>query len=159
MASRKRSAEQDSFDEDARLADSATLEDEQSAADLKDDESDAEDTEALIDEADEDDAESEAEEDTKTTVVRRNRLAAPVRKAKPTPKAKAKKHKEEVKRTSPALFVRQSVGELKQVRWPSAQVVRQYFAVVLVFVLFIMTFVAGLDWLFGWLLMKALGGA
>lgn len=142
MASRKRSAERDSFDEDAQPADSVTLEDEQTSVDLKDDESEA-----------------DAGEDTKTTVVKRNRIAAPVRKAKPTPKAKAKKHQEEVKRTSPVLFVRQSIGELKQVKWSSAQMVRQYFAVVLVFVLFVMTFVAGLDWLFGWLLMKALGRA
>ena len=41
--------------------------------------------------------------------------------------------------------------------WPSGATTRQYFFVVLVFVLFIMLIVAGLDALFGWLLLLWLG--
>ena len=49
------------------------------------------------------------------------------------------------------------MGELKKVVWPTGEQTGQYFVVVLVFVLFIMAVVAGLDfgltrlllWLFG----------
>ena len=50
-------------------------------------------------------------------------------------------------------YLEQAIGELKKVVWPTAATTRQYFVVVLVFVLFIMAFVAGLDALFGWLLL------
>ncbi len=84
--------------------------------------------------------------------VKRNQTIAPVKKAKPTPK-RDEARTVEVKRTTPPQFVRQSVGELKKVVWPTAATHRQYFVVVLIFVLFIMAFVAGLDALFGWLLL------
>lgn len=84
--------------------------------------------------------------------VKRNQTVAPVKKAKPTPKQSTTKVVER-KRTTPAQFVRQSAGELKKVVWPTAGTLRQYFLVVLVFVTFIMFFVAGLDALFGWLLL------
>ena len=89
--------------------------------------------------------------------VKRNQTVAPVKKAKPTPKRKDAKAPVETKRTTPVLFVKQSIGELKQVKWPTATQVRQYFWVVLVFVLFIMTYVAGLDHIFGWIALKLLG--
>lgn len=88
--------------------------------------------------------------------VKRNQTVAPVKKAKPTPKRDDAKLVVK-QRTTPAMFTRQSAGELKKVVWPTATMLRQYFVVVLIFVLFIMFFVAGLDALFGWLLLKWLG--
>ncbi len=88
--------------------------------------------------------------------VKRNQTVAPVRKARPTPK-REDAHAPARKRTTPVQFVRQSVGELRKVVWPSGATTRQYFFVVLVFVLFIMLIVAGLDALFGWLLLLWLG--
>lgn len=61
------------------------------------------------------------------------------------------------RRTTPALFVNQSVGELRKVIWPSAQQLRQYFIVVLLFVLFIVAYVGLLDGLFGWTMLKLFG--
>ena len=52
-------------------------------------------------------------------------------------------------RTSPAKFVRQSVGELRKVVYPSGQQLIRYFVVVLVFVLFVIAYVSVLDLLFG----------
>jgi len=52
-------------------------------------------------------------------------------------------------RTSPITFYRQVVAELRKVVWPTRPQVVNYFFVVLVFVLIMMAFVAGLDFLFG----------
>ena len=52
-------------------------------------------------------------------------------------------------RTSPGLFVRQVVAELRKVVWPTQQQVVTYFFVVLVFVLVMMAYVSGLDFGFG----------
>ena len=51
-------------------------------------------------------------------------------------------------RTSPGLFLRQVVAELRKVVWPTQQQVVTYFFVVLVFVLVMMAIVAGLDFAF-----------
>ena len=48
-------------------------------------------------------------------------------------------------RTSPALFVRQVVAELRKVVWPTQQQLVTYFFVVMIFVIFMMALVAGLD--------------
>ncbi|MDN6022050.1 MAG: preprotein translocase subunit SecE [Acidipropionibacterium jensenii] len=61
------------------------------------------------------------------------------------------------KRTTPVMFVRQSAGELRKVRWPSGSETSQYFIVVLVFVLVIIAYVGGLDALFAKALLKFLG--
>jgi preprotein translocase subunit SecE len=53
------------------------------------------------------------------------------------------------KRTSLPTFYRQVVAELRKVVWPTRPMVVNYFFVVLVFVLFMMAFVAGLDYGFG----------
>ena len=53
------------------------------------------------------------------------------------------------KRTSPTTFYRQIVAELRKVVWPTRPMVVNYFFVVLVFVLFMMAIVAGLDFGFG----------
>lgn len=61
------------------------------------------------------------------------------------------------KRVTPAKFVAQSVGELRKVVWPTGSQVQQYFVVVLIFVLFIMTVVSLLDLGFGWVVLKVFG--
>jgi len=48
-------------------------------------------------------------------------------------------------RTSPALFVRQVAAELRKVVWPTQQQLVTYFFVVMVFVIFMMALVSGLD--------------
>jgi preprotein translocase subunit SecE len=53
------------------------------------------------------------------------------------------------RRTSPLTFYRQVVAELRKVVWPTRPQVVNYFFVVLVFVLIMMAFVAGLDYGFG----------
>ena len=52
-------------------------------------------------------------------------------------------------RTSPTTFYRQVIAELRKVVWPTRPQVVNYFWVVLVFVLIMMAFVAGLDFGFG----------
>lgn len=61
------------------------------------------------------------------------------------------------RRTTPGMFVNQSVGELRKVIWPTADQLRQYFVVVLLFVLFIVAYVGLLDAGFGWLMLKLFG--
>ncbi|WIY83159.1 preprotein translocase subunit SecE [Propionimicrobium sp. PCR01-08-3] len=134
-------------DNDADAADQATEADE-SGDDLDGSADDAGDAEQA-DEADDESAEAEL---AKPKPVKRNQTVAPVKKAKPTPKQSDAK-KGERKSTTPVQFVKQAVGELKKVVWPTPHTTWQYFLVVLVFVLFIMAFVAGLDALFGWLLL------
>ena len=51
-------------------------------------------------------------------------------------------------RTSPALFLRQVIAELRKVIWPTRDQLITYFAVVLVFVLFMIAFVSVLDFAF-----------
>lgn len=87
--------------------------------------------------------------------IERKHTTAPTRRAdtarkRPTEAAKRG-------RTTPWAFAKQSVGELKKVIWPSGQEVSQYFVVVLVFVVFIMAIVAGLDFGFAKLLLKLFG--
>jgi preprotein translocase subunit SecE len=48
-------------------------------------------------------------------------------------------------RTSPVLFYRQVVAELRKVVWPTQQQLVTYFVVVMAFVVFMMALVAGLD--------------
>lgn len=50
------------------------------------------------------------------------------------------------KRTTPALFVRQVVGELRKVIWPTRKELVTYTAVSLVFVLIMVAIVSVLDW-------------
>jgi preprotein translocase subunit SecE len=74
--------------------------------------------------------------------------AARERRAAPTPKGTATaKRNQPVKpeRTTPVKFVRQSVGELRKVVYPTGQQLINYFVVVLVFVLFVIAYVSLLD--------------
>ena len=47
------------------------------------------------------------------------------------------------------MFFRQVVAELRKVVWPTQQMVVTYFFVVLVFVIVMMSIIAGLDFAFG----------
>lgn len=58
---------------------------------------------------------------------------------------------------NPVTFAKQSGGELKKVVWPTGKEMRTYFLAVLVFVLFVITYVGLLDLLFGWGLLNLLG--
>lgn len=55
------------------------------------------------------------------------------------------------------LFVKQVIGELKKVVWPTFQEWKTYLIVVLVFVGAIMVFTGLLDLLFGWLSVLVFG--
>jgi preprotein translocase subunit SecE len=82
------------------------------------------------------------------TAVGGSGRAARVRRAAPTPKGTATaKRDQPVKpeRTTPVKFVRQSVGELRKVVYPTGQQLMNYFVVVLVFVLFVIAYVSLLD--------------
>jgi preprotein translocase subunit SecE len=61
------------------------------------------------------------------------------------------------KRTSPAVFYRQVVAELRKVVWPTQQQLITYFVVVLVFVAVVMTIVSLLDLGFGKLVFSLFG--
>lgn len=50
------------------------------------------------------------------------------------------------KRTTPILFVRQVIAELRKVLWPTRKELITYTAVSLVFVLIMVGIVSGLDW-------------
>jgi preprotein translocase subunit SecE len=111
----------------------------------------------VIDDEDQLDAATEEARKAKSSrPVKRTHTQAPIKKATPTRKRDPKTDEEEGG-VGPVTFTRQSVGELKKVVWPSGDDVKQYFLVVLVFVLIIMGIVFGLDTLFGWGLLKLLG--
>jgi preprotein translocase subunit SecE len=57
-------------------------------------------------------------------------------------------------RTTPVKFVRQSIGELRKVVYPTGQQLINYFVVVLVFVLFVIAYVSLLDLGLGWVIFK-----
>ncbi len=74
------------------------------------------------------------------------------KKDRATPKQDA--HAPVHKRTSPVTFVKESVGELRKVVYPTGPQLLSYFVVVLIFVLFIIAFVSVLDLAFGWAILK-----
>jgi preprotein translocase subunit SecE len=60
-------------------------------------------------------------------------------------------------RTTPALFFRQVVGELRKVIWPTRNVLVTYTVVCLVFVIFMVIFVTSLDYGFTKLVFEVFG--
>jgi preprotein translocase subunit SecE len=77
--------------------------------------------------------------------------------AERTPKgAPTNKRDQPVKpeRTTPLKFIKQSIGELRKVVYPTGQQLINYFVVVLVFVLFVIAFVSLLDLGLGWAIFK-----
>ncbi|MGI8458173.1 MAG: preprotein translocase subunit SecE [Propionibacteriaceae bacterium] len=81
----------------------------------------------------------------------RNAAAARTKKDKATPKQQLAT---KPKRTTPAQFVREAVGELRKVVYPTGSQLANYFVVVLVFVLFIIGIVSLLDLGFGWVIFR-----
>ena len=61
------------------------------------------------------------------------------------------------KRTSPLLFYRQVVAELRKVIWPTRNELVTYTTVSLIFVILVVAIVFGLDNLFSWLIVKVFG--
>ena len=84
---------------------------------------------------------------------KRELTKAPVRKQS----SKQKAAEQGSHRTGPVTFTKQSVAELRKVKWPTGDELGQYFLVVLVFVLLIIAYVSGLDVLFGWIIIKLFG--
>ncbi|GLY76580.1 preprotein translocase subunit SecE [Actinoallomurus iriomotensis] len=70
---------------------------------------------------------------------------------------KDKEKKPRRKRTSPVLFYRQVVAELRKVIWPTRHELVTYTTVSLIFVIIVLAIVFGLDQLFNWLTIKAFG--
>jgi preprotein translocase subunit SecE len=62
------------------------------------------------------------------------------------------------KRTSPAVFYRQVVAELRKVVWPTQEQLITYFLVVMVFVMAMMALVSVLDLGFGKLIFAVFAG-
>lgn len=139
--------------------------DEDEAEELQDEALDAGTLEADVDEDPVDDPVqlSEAEQmaaaarDTRPVRKARPAAVAPVKKERQTPRQRRTAVKDVAKRATPAQFVRESAGELRKVVWPTASQLRQYFIVVLVFVLIIIAYVSLLDLGFGALLLKIFG--
>jgi preprotein translocase subunit SecE len=88
------------------------------------------------------------------------RDVVPARERRPAPKAKSAptpardRRPERVRRTGPVGFVRESVGELRKVVYPTGQQLLNYFVVVLVFVLFVIAYVSLLDLGLGWAIFR-----
>jgi len=59
--------------------------------------------------------------------------------------------------TSPRVFVRQVVAELRKVVWPTREQLGTYFTVVLVFVVFMIAIVSLIDFGVGWAFVRAFG--
>lgn len=91
--------------------------------------------------------------------IKRKTAKAPVKKQVATRSRKEAEteHEDLYKADNPAHFVRQSVGELKKVVWPTWPTLVKYFFAVLAFVLFVILFVFLLDGAFGWGLLQILG--
>ncbi len=81
----------------------------------------------------------------------RSRRPAPQGKGVATP---SRNRPDKVQRTGPAGFVRESVGELRKVVYPTSQQLLNYFVVVLVFVLFVIAYVSLLDLGMGWAIFR-----
>jgi preprotein translocase subunit SecE len=60
-------------------------------------------------------------------------------------------------RTTPALFVRQAIAELRKVIWPTRRELRTYTVVALVFILVMVAIVTSLDYGFTKLVFAAFG--
>ena len=83
----------------------------------------------------------------------------PARERRPAPRAKdaptpSRNRPDTVHRSGPVGFVRESVGELRKVVYPTGQQLLNYFVVVLVFVLFVIAYVSLLDLGMGWAIFR-----
>ena len=87
------------------------------------------------------------------------RGVTPSRERRPAPQAKgvatpARDRPAKQRRTGPVGFVKESVGELRKVVYPTGQQLLNYFVVVLVFVLFVIAYVSLLDLGMGWAIFR-----
>ncbi|MEU4580306.1 preprotein translocase subunit SecE [Nonomuraea sp. ATR24] len=64
---------------------------------------------------------------------------------------------EKKKRTSPALFYRQIISELRKVIWPTRKELVTYTTIVLIFVAIMVAIVYGLDAGLGWAVLEIFG--
>lgn len=71
--------------------------------------------------------------------------------------ATAEPRKSVKKRTSPVLFYRQVVAELRKVIWPTRNELVTYTTVSMIFVIIVLGIVFGLDNLFQWVVLKLFG--
>lgn len=78
-------------------------------------------------------------------------------KGRATKKRAEASESEKTKRTTPLQFVREAIVELKKVVWPTWSQLQQYFVVLLVFVLIMITYVFFLDLGLGALILKIFG--
>lgn len=83
----------------------------------------------------------------------------PARERRPAPQPKgvattARDRPAKQRRTGPVGFVKESVGELRKVVYPTGQQLLNYFVVVLVFVLFVIAYVSLLDLGMGWAIFR-----
>lgn len=102
-------------------------------------------------------AEEEPAEETEAKDAKASTEVAKKERATRSRKEAQKAKQATEKRTTPGTFINEAVGELRKVVWPTGNQVQQYFIVVLVFVLFIITFVSLLDLGLGWLVLKVFG--
>lgn len=84
---------------------------------------------------------------TREAAAARTRRADPEGKGAPT--RKRDQPEPAKRRTGPVTFVRESVGELRKVVYPTGPQLLKYFVVVLIFVLFVIAYVSLLDLGFG----------
>ena len=81
------------------------------------------------------------------------KVASGSRRAEPEAKSRPTRRRDGAdpakRRTGPVTFVKESVGELRKVVYPTGQQLLNYFVVVLIFVLFIIEYVSLLDLGFG----------
>ena len=83
----------------------------------------------------------------------------PARERRPAPRTKGvatagRDRPVRQRRTTPVGFVKESVGELRKVVYPTGQQLLNYFVVVLVFVLFVIAYVSLLDLGMGWAIFR-----
>jgi preprotein translocase subunit SecE len=90
-----------------------------------------------------------------TSVVQVRTLATQLQDQRPEKRDKAGPAKRD--RTTPALFVRQVIAELRKVIWPTRRELRTYTVVSLVFVLVMVVIVTSLDYGFTKLVFAAFG--
>ena len=104
---------------------------------------------------------SAADEEPATASAAKSAGPEPKRKLTKAPVRKERSHHKPAdqgkQRIGPVTFTKQSVAELRKVKWPSGDELGQYFLVVLVFVLLIIAYVSGLDVVFGWVVIKLFG--
>jgi preprotein translocase subunit SecE len=87
--------------------------------------------------------------ETKRMLQRQGQLGADGAPARTKTRPAAPAPRQKAERTGPRTFLKEVRGELRKVAWPSRPEVVNYSIIVLVAVVILTAYVAGLDWLFG----------